>query len=63
MYLLTGGYPYGNIYYMQHFMNNQFEKLDYQKLSTAAVIMSIVMVIIIGILFLVEDKFGKEVEE
>mgnify|MGYP004636961959 FL=1 len=63
VYLLTGGYPYGNIYYMQHFMNNQFEKLDYQKLSTAAVIMSIVMVIIIGILFLVEDKFGKEVEE
>ncbi len=63
VYLLTGGYPYGNIYYMQHFMNNQFEKLDYQKLSTAAVIMSIVMVIIIGILFLVENKFGKEVEE
>jgi multiple sugar transport system permease protein len=44
-------------------MNNQFEKLDYQKLSTAAVIMSIVMVIIIGILFLVESRFGKEVEE
>lgn len=63
VYLLTGGYPYGNIYYMQHFMNNQFEKLDYQKLSTAAVIMSIVMVIIIGILFLVENRFGKEVEE
>lgn len=63
VYLLTGGYPYGNIYYMQHFMNNQFEKLDYQKLSTAAVIMSIVMIIIIGILFLIENKFGKEVEE
>ncbi len=63
VYLLTGGYPYGNIYYMQHFMNNQFEKLDYQKLSTAAIIMSIVMVIIIGILFVVENKFGKEVEE
>lgn len=63
VYLLTGGYPYGNIYYLQHFMNNQFEKLDYSKISTAAVIMSIFMVIIIGILFIVEDKFGKEVEE
>lgn len=63
VYLLTGGYPYGNIYYLQHFMNNQFENLDYQKLSTAAVIMCIVMVIIIGILFLIENRFGKEVEE
>ncbi len=63
VYLLTGGYPYGNIYYLQHFMNNQFEALNYQKLSTAAVIMSIVMIIIIGILFIVENRFGKEVEE
>ena len=63
VYLLTGGYPYGNIYYLQHFMNNQFEKLDYSKISTAAVIMSVFMVIIIGLLFIVEDKFGKEVEE
>lgn len=63
VYLLTGGYPYGNIYYLQHFMNNQFDALNYQKLSTAAVIMSIVMVIIIGILFIAENKFGKEVEE
>lgn len=63
VYLLTGGYPYGNIYYLQHFMNNQFAALNYQKLSTAAVIMSIVMVIIIGILFIAENKFGKEVEE
>lgn len=63
VYLLTGGYPYGNIYYMQHFMNNQFEKLDYPKLSTAAVIMSIVMVVIIGILFFVENRFGREVED
>lgn len=63
VYLLTGGYPYGNIYYLQHFMNNQFEKLDYPKISTAAVIMCIFMTIIIGILFLVENKFGKEVEE
>ena len=63
VYLLTGGYPYGNIYYLQHFMNNQFEKLDYSKISTAAVIMSVFMVIMIGLLFIVEDKFGKEVEE
>lgn len=63
VYLLTGGYPYGNIYYLQHFMNNQFEKLDYQKISTAAIIMCAFMVVLVGILFIVEDRFGREVEE
>jgi multiple sugar transport system permease protein len=47
---------------LQHFMNNTFNNLDYQKLSAAAILMSIVVVIIIGILFLLEDRFGKDVE-
>lgn len=62
IYLLTGNYPYDTIYMMQHFMNNAFGQLDYQKLSAAAIMMSIVMVIIIGILFLTESYFGKDVE-
>lgn len=62
IYLLTGNYPYDTIYMMQHFMNNAFTQLDYQKLSAAAIMMSIVMVIIIGILFLVENHFGKDME-
>jgi multiple sugar transport system permease protein len=62
IYLLTGDYPYDTLYMLQHYMNNMFAKLDYQKLSTAAVLMSIVMVIIIGILFLTENWFGKDVE-
>lgn len=62
IYLLTTDYPYDTIYMLQHFMNNTFKNLDYQKLSSAAVLMSIVMVIIIGILFLVENHFGKDVE-
>lgn len=62
IYLLTGNYPYDTIYMMQHFMNNAFGQLDYQKLSAAAILMSIVMVILIGILFLTENYFGKDVE-
>lgn len=63
IYLLTGDHPVPSLYMLQHYMNNMFASLDYQKLSTAAIIMSIVMVIIIGILFLVENYFGKDVEE
>ncbi len=62
VYLLTGDYPYDTIYMLQHFMNNKFKNLDYQTLSAAAVLMSLVMIVIIGILFLVEDRFGKDVE-
>ncbi len=62
IYLLTGDYPYDTVYMLQHYMNNMFGKLDYQKLSAAAIMMSIVMVILIGILFLTENYFGKDVE-
>ena len=44
-------------------MNNTFASLDYQKLSAAANIMAIVMVLIIGVLFFADDKYGKDVEE
>jgi len=62
VYLLTGDYPYDTLYLLQHFMNNTFRSLDYQKLSAAAIIMAIVMIVIIGILFLTESRFGKDVE-
>lgn len=62
IYLLSGDYPFDSIYMLQTFMNNTFRNLDYQKLSSAAVLMSIVMVVIIGLLFIVENYFGKDVE-
>ena len=62
VYLLTGDYPYETLYMLQHFMNNTFKSLDYQKLSAAAVVMALVMVLIIALLFKAEDWFGKDVE-
>ena len=63
VYLLTGKYPSDGLYLLQHFMNNTFESMDYQKLSAAALVMAAVMVVIIGLLFLVDNKLGKDVEE
>ncbi|MBO4346421.1 MAG: sugar ABC transporter permease [Lachnospiraceae bacterium] len=63
VYLLSGSYPHGSIYTLQHFMNNMFESLDYQKLSSGAIIMCFVMIIIIGILYILENRFGKDLEE
>lgn len=62
IYLLTTDYPYDTIYMLQHYMNNKFRNLDYQALSAAAILMSLVMIVIIGILFIAENRFGKDVE-
>ena len=62
IYLLTGDYPYDGLYMLQHFMNNMFKHLDYQRLSAAAVFLAIVIVILIALLFLIENCFGKDVE-
>ena len=62
VYLLTGDYPYESLYMLQHYMNNKFRNLDYQALSAAAIMMSLVMIVIIGILFIAENRFGKDIE-
>lgn len=63
IYLLTGEYPFGAMYMLQHYMNNTFSSADYQKLSTAAIYMSLVMIVIIGIMLIVENHYGKDMEE
>lgn len=63
VYLLTGDYPCEELYLLQHFMNNTFESASYQKLSSAAVMLALAMLIVTGILFFAERKIGKEIEE
>lgn len=62
VYLLTGDYPYETLYMLQHYMNNMFRSLDYQKLSAAAIIMSLFMIVLIGILFFAENVVGKDLD-
>lgn len=62
VYLLTGDYPYDSLYMLQHFMNNTFRALDYQRLSAAAIIMCIFMILLISALFYIENHVGKDLE-
>ncbi len=62
VYLLAGSYPYEGLYTLQHYMNNTFTSLNYQKLSAAAVLLALVLVVLIALLFKIEDAFGKDVE-
>lgn len=63
IYLLAGDYPYSSLYLMQHFMNNMFKTLDYPRISAAALLMLVFMILLIGTLFFAENRFGRDVEE
>lgn len=56
IYLLSGNYPHESIYMLQHFINNMFNKLDYHKLVTSAVLMAIFVYLVIFILFKIQKK-------
>ncbi len=55
-YLISGEYPYNSIYMLQHYMNNMFMALDYQKLTSAAFVMATFIVTVVLLLFIVERK-------
>lgn len=49
-YLIAGDYPHESIYMLQHLFNNWFIALDIQKMSAAAVVVAIAMIVFILIL-------------
>ena len=60
-FLLYGDYPDRSIYMLQNYLNNHFEKLNYQNISTAAIILSIIIYTIIGLIFFFERKWGDKI--
>jgi multiple sugar transport system permease protein len=60
-YLISGEYPHSSIYMLQHYMNNMFAELDYQKLTSAAFIMAVFMVMIVLVLFIIERKINRRI--
>ena len=62
VFLLTGEIPYGRLYMLQHYMNNMFTILNFQNLAAAAILMTLAMIAIIGLMFLVEHWYGRDIE-
>ena len=58
-FLLSGSYPHKDMYMLQHFMNNNFSNLNYQRLSTAAFLVFVGIMVLTVILFKFEGKFGR----
>ena len=62
VYLLTGDYPYDSIYLIQHYLMHMFRRLQYGKLATASIVVVVAVVVITGLLFLLTNSQGKDVE-
>ncbi len=60
-YLLYGEYPDKSVYMLQNYLNNHFEKLNYQNIATAAVIFAAGLYAVVGILLRAERKRSEEI--
>jgi len=57
-FILFGSHPNQSIYMIQHFMNNNFQTLNYIRLSVGAILIFIVIFVLVLLLFLARKKVG-----
>jgi multiple sugar transport system permease protein len=58
VYLLMGAYPHDSVYMLQHFMNNNFFSLNYQRLTTATTLLALAMAILTFTLLKLERRIA-----
>lgn len=59
-FLLGGKHPPESIYLMQHFLNNNFENLNFARLSVASVLSALPILIAAGAVAVFRRRFGDE---
>jgi len=60
-YLLYGAYPDESVYMLQNYLNNHFDKLNYQNISTAAIIMAVFVYAVVAVVFVIEKKWSERI--
>jgi len=56
IFLLTGPFPHPSLYMLQHYLNNQFAALDYQRMVSAAYILTLGIVAIVLVMLYVQRR-------
>lgn len=56
IYLLTGTHPNRAIYLMQHFLNNQFTNLNYQRMASASFFVFGFIFVLVLVLYLLQQR-------
>ncbi len=57
-FILFGAHPDNSIYMIQHFMNNNFETLNYIRLSVGAILIFLVIFILVLVMLLLRKRRG-----
>lgn len=52
-FLLGGTHPDNSIYFLQHFMNNNLQNLNYQKVSASATIITVFILFLSGLIYMI----------
>ena len=60
VYFIGGAYPWDSVYTLQHYMNNQFARLNYQDVTTAAYSFAVVVFILFAFLYAGKSVRGHE---
>lgn len=63
VYILQGSYPNMHIYMLQHFMNNKFVDLSYEKLTSAAYLFAIMIFAFAFLMFWLDERYKRSVGE
>jgi multiple sugar transport system permease protein len=56
LYMLAGSYPNRQIYMLQHYMNNQFSTLNYQNLTAASFVITVLISVLVILFFIIDRK-------
>ena len=59
VYFISGSYPDETVYTLQHYMNNMYNKLNYQNVTTAAYSFAIIVFALFGLLFFTQRRLLK----
>jgi len=60
VYFIGGAYPDPAVYTLQNYMNNMYNKLNYQNVTTAAYSFALIVFILFGVLFFLQRRMQKK---
>ncbi len=59
VYFIGGAYPSESVYMLQNYMNNMYNKMNYQNVTTAAYTFAVIVFLLFGLLFFMQQRMQK----
>lgn len=60
-FLLGGEHPHTSVYFLQHYLNNNFNNMTYSRLSVAAILLFAGMMVLVAVLYRLQGDDGEAV--